>query len=822
VAPFLAVKYDSRMAFRGNVAGMSLEEVIGFLANGQVEGALEVESGSDASIRLYFLGDGRIFFPYSARRGTYSLGKILRHTGVLSREAMERYVAEVARKRKADLIRAEADDDALGQARHRQFTEELQDLFLWGHAEFEFVPGQVPPRAQQDLAAGRGLVLDAQALLFEVARRADERRRIGHVLPSGRLILVTRGSNQEALQRAQAAVVEALGAQGVDVAGSPFEGSQRVEDLLHEWGVPHHDALSAVADLIEAGHLLPLSAEAAQEDLARSLEDYDLARAARLVSHLLEVRRGTVQGAERFEPGPERAYLTSPCFQDAPEVVLTCRLEGPQVFCLARALIERPVFFTLVVHGKRRQLRLAGLPGELLLRLTHATTPDALHYLAKAKLVTKEQAEQVARGETTVDALASAEGMRFVNHARLVEELASLAFLPEVEVELRNRQQPGPTLGTELKVALRDETRRELSQELETWGQDLRRVPGEDALFVSGPRAEGGGSAVRFFRRFTLGRSVGELRRRARVRPVEFVRFVSQGVQRGFLREPHLVELQAAAKRAQREGHDLGVLRLARAGAALGYAQAFAQYLTGVREASHGAALRPGMHDAEPAIQGDLDGIGLAAVLQALRDNRRTGTLAVTAAEREERLYFFRGDAYILRFEDPEAEAFAQLFLGDEVTEQVSELAASNARGMVDESQLNEVEVRELKGQFLDILFWENAAFSYFPDDLPEEFFDPGAKVTKVALDTRRFLLEAMRCMSEWDGIWRTLTSGCAVFRFAEGRKLEAIQQRGQAEVLMLIDGRRTFNDLVRTSGEPRLEVGRLVAAMADEGLLER
>src|SRR5690606_20210798 len=105
---------------------------------------------------------------------------------------------------------------------------------------------------------------------------------------------------------------------------------------------------------------------------------------------------------------------------------------------------------------------------------------------------------------------------------------------------------------------------------------------------------------------------------------------------------------------------------------------------------------------------------------------------------------------------------------------------------------------------------------------LPDEFFAPDENVTEIALETDRFLLDAIRALTEWDQIRRVVPSGRAVFRFADlEAKMAAIRDRGHAEVLTLVDGRQTFDDLVRISGERRLVVGRLVRDLVEDGALQ-
>lgn len=240
------------------------------------------------------------------------------------------------------------------------------------------------------------------------------------------------------------------------------------------------------------------------------------------------------------------------------------------------------------------------------------------------------------------------------------------------------------------------------------------------------------------------------------------------------------------------------------------------------RSASDTRVVRRPQPEGTGVLEGDLDGVGLAAVLQTLRQNRHTGTLSVVAKGRTERLYFSGGEAFVLR-RSTEADGFVQDLLGRSGTLALSNLAQAGSFSgrAVDEAELSEAEQRELKDTFLEVLFWEDAEFSFRRDELPGEFFITPADVTKVALHTARFLVEAISIMTDWDEIRDVLGGGASVFRFRDpARKLECVRELGQ--FLTLLDGRLSFDDLVRISREPRLEVGRVVAALVEDRTLER
>jgi hypothetical protein len=798
------------MSFSGNVSSMALDEVFGFLAGNALEGVLAVTSGSGVSQRLFFK-DGMIFFPPSSRRGTYSLGKILRHTGVLSREGLGSLLDEMSAKRKE--LAGQEDSEGVLAAKRLQFTEEVHDLFLWGDARFEFKPGSWPPRVQQDREADRGLMIETTSLLMEVARRADERRRIRASIPSSRFLLVTvEGSEQ--------AVIAGLRDAKIDVQSSPFDGSLSLDDQLERWGIPHHEALAAVALLVEAGHVVPVTADATRAQIRELLQGTDLEHAARLLGHWVELNRRHGEGDSL---GLEQEFVTSKAFVSGPEEVTALRLRGPRVFTLLRVLVALGNPITLVLHHHGWEKRIAVLPGEIYVRNDRrdlAPTPTLAEYLQRAGAIDKKTLKAITSGKETrpIDELVDAQQLGAARLARLIDELAEIVFWGRTDVELRNRSVRGSE-DTALVAALGPAEREQLHDGLETWAGVFDKVPGDDCLFVPGWGTKGSEKdpAARFFKRFGLHRNVGELRRRAQATCLEFAQFVHRGLERGYIRPPSKDELKAALVEAGEAKNDVVAYRLVNAALAQGIGDDFEELLERLRQDE--AAL-PG---AFPALEGDLDGVGLGAVLQALQQHRRTGTLSVTAGRREEKLFFSRGEAFILRVEDSEADDFVNFFLGDDGAEQVSELGSGLASsGLVNEDELSEAEINEIKGSFLDVLLWEGSTFTFFQNELPDEFFNPDQGVSKVALKTGRFLLEAMQTVTEYEQLCELIGTSRTILAFVESDgKLKAISSRGHPQVLTLVDGRLSFDDIVRISGAQRLDVARIMAGLIEEGALK-
>lgn len=218
------------------------------------------------------------------------------------------------------------------------------------------------------------------------------------------------------------------------------------------------------------------------------------------------------------------------------------------------------------------------------------------------------------------------------------------------------------------------------------------------------------------------------------------------------------------------------------------------------------------------ALQGDIDGVGLAALLQTLRERRRGGTLVLKAGggALEERLYFVEGEAFALRVDADDEFAFT--LLGADAADSVRALVRGAA---VEERALTAADQQRLRERFLDVLFAEGATFAFLQDDLPPDVHAPRRGITRIALQTERFLLEAIQRMVEWDTLRESIADGRAVLRFASPTaKLTAIRERGLPEVLTLVDGRLSFDEVVVAARAPRVETARLVSALLAEKLL--
>jgi hypothetical protein len=810
------------LPFSGNVETIPLDEVFQFVATNSLDGMLTV-AGGGARLSIYF-ENGQLFFPFSAKRGTYSLGKILRQTGVLSREALEKHLESARQSRLAELRELESQASAvqIEEARRKQYEEEIHDVFLWHRAYFEFTPGALPEDIQRERSQGKGVVLDPTAFLMEVARRTDERRRIRRSIPAARAILLAKAE-------AEASIVKDLNARQIDVSANPFDGTCSLEQLLEQWGIPHHQSLAAVTPLVEAGKLVPLPADRARASLDEAIAAGNSQKAGRFVSHLMEVEAAP---ARPLDLGPEKALLRSKAFTaSTDELAFTARVSGPRAFSIVRELMAAGVSFTISAREDGREKRLALSDQQLSLQASaDDVTPSVGRYLRKANTISEADfkaatvaAEQqhASLSEVLIAAQKiSEDDWLAAALEKTIDEIGELLLWREVDLDVRNRCRAftgrGDVGSLALALPMTLGRRARLTEGLERWSKVGDVIPGEDALYLLGGRAQATDPAAKFFARFDGKRTVGELRRIAKAEPLEFLRFVEAGLRRGYAHAPSREELGARLADAVRRQDDVRAYKIARAGVVFGYGPQFQEQLTVLR--GRDASPSP---DSRPSITGDMVGLGLAAVLQGLRGRKRTGTLQLTDGKRETKLYFHRGSLFLLQVENAQDQEFVNFFLDGEESQLEFVDMNLGAKGNVNEADLDAADARRLKDEVLDVLFWDKAQFSFMKNELPDEFFEPGENATKVALDTDSFLMEAIGRIQEWDGVRQAIPSGLCRLSFATPEsKFDAIRERGMPEVLTLLDGRKTFEDVVRISGQPRLEVGRVLRELVEAGSL--
>ena len=778
------------MGLNGSVAAVGLNDVFGFLEANAQTGALGIRQG-DRSVAVLYFHDGNMYLPRGRELPRPT------DTGVVSR-AWLGLVREVrkatGRIKRADIL------ERRGEVPVVRSEQEIQDLFLLDRARFEFEPGPLPLDVEERRLAGEGQTIPPKTLMMELARREDERLRIRQYVPGGRVIFRAKPGAEERVHTA-------LNTIGVPPEAATFNAQTPLARVVSSWPVARYDAFACVAGLVEGGALEALPRKDVAQLVRLHLDSGALPAAGELISHLVEAGDNP---DDPFALDYERQLLGAKAFLEGQEVECAVRLSGPRVFSLIFELVSGAAPVTLVLREDNRVARLAMLPGVIAFDTEGTSRLAPLEeYLAKLCKLSVDEVRRLRREKGTFRDAVPAKDLEAAILNKLVDEIADIVFWKRVDVELRNRGKAFAESSTALILPLAGGTQRRLRDLLEGWRGVFESVPGEDVVFVPGARTKGKADAgAKFFKRFGLLRNQAELARACGADRLQFAKVAAQGLRNDYLARPTADSLAHWVERARAQDNEILAYRLVRAGLAFGYGARFQRLLAEFR----GKDLLP---VPEPAFQGDLEGIGLPAILQILTDHRLSGTLVVSAGDREEDLYLDRGALFLLSKQDAQAEEFMAMLLGGEEDFGGAESLA--------ESDVDEDQLERLKARALEVVFWEGATFSFLMNDLPQEFFVPSEKTTKVALQTQAFLIRVVQTMAEWDALEAELGGLDTVFRFQSAElKLKAIQEHDDdASLITLIDGQLTLAKLLRKTNSGRLKVGNTLANLLRAGMLE-
>ncbi len=169
---------------RGDVAIMSLADLLQHLANNQGAGTLTITQ-SQMQKCIHISPDGMRLLATSTRK-TSSLGEILIRTRKITRAQLDALLLEQQKtgKRLGELVSRQGivTKADIETALREQAQEEIYDLFSWTEAKFEFNDGPEPARPKDFPLAD--VIVDASptSVMLEAARRADELTVIRKVL----------------------------------------------------------------------------------------------------------------------------------------------------------------------------------------------------------------------------------------------------------------------------------------------------------------------------------------------------------------------------------------------------------------------------------------------------------------------------------------------------------------------------------------------------------------------------------------------------------------------------------------------------------------
>ncbi|MBW2580066.1 MAG: DUF4388 domain-containing protein [Deltaproteobacteria bacterium] len=226
-------------------------------------------------------------------------------------------------------------------------------------------------------------------------------------------------------------------------------------------------------------------------------------------------------------------------------------------------------------------------------------------------------------------------------------------------------------------------------------------------------------------------------------------------------------------------------------------------------------------------LNGDVKTFPLAAIVQMVHDERKTGILAVSAPRRRCSIYFREGNIIHVRGNtDKEMKLGALLKANNLISEDRLEdmLAVSKAmekrlgtvlleRNYIDLEKLVSIIHLQFKEGVSSMLSWEDAKFSY------KDGLDGFTDEIKCEVDPVRLVLEAKK-REEFKGL---IPNDQVVFQINPNVDTsKSVHAARDLRALLLLDGRRTVAQLIKETGYSKLAAYRSLAKLYAENAIVR
>jgi tetratricopeptide (TPR) repeat protein len=232
------------------------------------------------------------------------------------------------------------------------------------------------------------------------------------------------------------------------------------------------------------------------------------------------------------------------------------------------------------------------------------------------------------------------------------------------------------------------------------------------------------------------------------------------------------------------------------------------------------------------AIKGSLKEASLADVCQLLSMGQKTGCLSITDRSRFGQIYFERGRITFARIVNRRDRLGDLLVREGRLSEQqlrdvlevqardpdrrVGELLVAN--GFLTHDELSSIVRVQIEEAIYHLFTWSRGAFFFEVDERPE-FAD-----ILVSINPESLLLEAARRIDEWSLIQKKIPTFDLLFE-VEDERLRASDVEltsEQKQILPLLDGRHTIQDLVDITGVDEFDVGKGLFGLIQAGFAHR
>jgi outer membrane protein assembly factor BamB/tetratricopeptide (TPR) repeat protein len=232
-------------------------------------------------------------------------------------------------------------------------------------------------------------------------------------------------------------------------------------------------------------------------------------------------------------------------------------------------------------------------------------------------------------------------------------------------------------------------------------------------------------------------------------------------------------------------------------------------------------------------LKGNLSAFGLGQVLQSLAINHHTGTLSVTSpAGGQKFIYFVNGNISLFSHGKSETPRIGEVLvrLGkltkdrlDEALERQKESRQMLGKVLLEENFVTKEAIVEavqtkIREEVFELFLIEDGEFEFQQDYFPEHLFDSLQKAVRVTVNSNAVIMEALRRLDEWGIIGQEIRTLDEIFVRTGNDNSTAAGY--EADVLALVDGRTSVQEISRTLYMTRFECCKALYNLAQEEVI--
>lgn len=231
-------------------------------------------------------------------------------------------------------------------------------------------------------------------------------------------------------------------------------------------------------------------------------------------------------------------------------------------------------------------------------------------------------------------------------------------------------------------------------------------------------------------------------------------------------------------------------------------------------------------------LQGNIEKFTLPEILQLIATSRKSGTLGIQRDESIVMIYFQSGEV-IYGYGPRQTYHVGQLLrergiiTARQLDEAVKVQSKSDntrrlgeimiARDFVDRADLEAVIKEQVEELLYSLLSWQSGSFKFYEDQFPTE-----EEIT-VSLSVENIILEGLRRLDEQAMVRQTLSDFSQVYGIAashDDRTRAVTMKANEWNVMALVDGRRSIDEICAASQLPREETVNRLAQLKLAGII--